>query len=340
MALTKTLSAAAEERFRASQLGKYATLAHAATANTGFDPTTVYTDRTLIGERGLDVFEADLENLRAADGSEYAIGKLASAFTVYLHHFIANGKELKIVTRSSVVKLTATVAADTAAGNVVASNGSFCKIDFTNEAAAQFAPVDPSLVTPVGYVYSGGVKVGGGVASPDGFHLQYSAGQLAFGPGDASGGDGIGGLTPIVLKQSDLNKVWKYGEKNIYSPDLPSGADVPTAGAPDDPYRPYIVVRSSRQYQGQNKDYLGKTIVAYIPTRDIALVLVQPHKPDDGGNTLDFYRDVLFNLSCEYAVGLDGSDSVLLYEYKTKKLMASPGARKDNYLEVAVVAKV
>lgn len=340
MALTKTLSTAAEERFRAGQLGKYVTLAHAATANTGFDPASVYTDRTLIGERGLDFFEATLEQLRATNGGDYSVGKLASAFLVYLFHFAASGKKLQIVTRSGAVKLTTTVAANTAPGNIVACNGSFCKLGYLDAATAQLVPVDPNGVTPVGYVYSSGAQTGGGIASPQGFHVQYNGGQLEFGPGDASGGDGIGGLTPILLKQADLNKVWKYGEKNVYSADLPQGADVPTTGEPSDLYRPYVVVRSSSQYKGQNKDSLGKTIVAYLPARDIALVLVQPNSPDDGGKALDYYRDLLFSLSCEYAVGLDGSDSAMLYEYKTKKLLVAPGTFKDNFLEVAVLAKV
>jgi hypothetical protein len=29
----------------------------------------------------------------------------------------------------------------------------------------------------------------------------------------------------------------------------------------------------------------------------------------------------------------------MLYEYKTKKFFASPGRKKDNYLEVAVLAR-
>ena len=37
MALHKTLSAVAEERFRMGQLGKYTTLAHAVTGSTGFE---------------------------------------------------------------------------------------------------------------------------------------------------------------------------------------------------------------------------------------------------------------------------------------------------------------
>ena len=147
-------------------------------------------------------------------------------------------------------------------------------------------------------------------------------------------------MTPILLKQLDLNKVWKYGDGSVYSSDLPAGFDAPKAGEPPAGSRPYVVVRNSSQYRDQNEEPVGKTIFAYIPSKDIALVVVQPDRPDDGGSKLDVYRDVLFSLSCEYAVGFDGSDSAMLYEYKTKKLMVSPGTRKDNYLEVAVLAKV
>lgn len=340
MALTKTLSAAAEERFRLAQLGKYSTLAHAATASTGFDPTSVYTDRTVIAERGLDFFETTLESLRAATGgSPYTIGRMGSAYVVYVPNFIAGAKKLKIITRASTIKLTSAVTANLDPGNLIAVNGSFCALETSDKAAATFNAIDPALVTPVGYVYSNGSQVAGGRASSDGFHAQFTNGQFEFGSGDATAGDGLGGLTPILLRQADLNKVWKYGEKNIYAADLPVGAQVPEKGAPPETYRSYIVQRSSSQYERANNEAAGKSILGYIPSKDIAAFVVQPDDPPQGGHLFDFYRDVLFNLKCEYAVGLDGSDSVMLYEYKTRKLLATPGPRKNNYLEVAVVAR-
>jgi hypothetical protein len=340
MALTKTLSAAAEERFRLAQLGKYSTLAHAATASTGFDPTSVYTDRTVIAERGLDFFEATLENLRAATGgSAYTIGRFGSAYVVYVPNFIAGAKKLKVITRASTIKFTSAVTANLDPGNLVAINGSFCALSTANKLAAGNTTIDPALVTPVGYVYSNGSQVAGGRASSDGFHAQFSNGQFDLGSGDATAGDGVGGLTPILLKQADLNKVWKYGDKNIYSADLPAGADVPEKGPPPEAFRSYIVQRSNSQYADVNNEATGKSIFGYIPSRDFAVFVVQPDDPEGGGHLFDFYRDVLFTLNCEYAVGLDGSDSVMLYEYKTRKLLATPGPRKNNYLEVALVAR-
>jgi hypothetical protein len=339
MALTKTLTAVAEARFRTAQLGKYATMGHAATANTGFDPTTIYTDKTLLAERGLDAAENTLEQIRAAAGDAYTIAKLASSFFVYVPKFITAGHALKIVTRTSAITLTATVASNAAANNLVAFNGSFCELSVLDELDAKIEPVDPTLVTPVGFVYSGGVNTGDGRASPDGFHVQLSSSQLDLGPGDAMGGEGLGGLTPVLLKKADLNKVWKYGEKNVYEGDLPSGSPPPETGEPPAIYRPFLTVRSSAQYKKANKQSIGKAIFGYIPSKDMAVVLVQPNNPDDGGSNLDTYRDLLFSLKCEYAMGMDGSDSVMLYEYKAKKLLAAPAMKKDDYLEVAVVLK-
>jgi hypothetical protein len=337
MALNINLDPLALERLRAGQLGKFNTLATAVAVNAGIDPAATFNDKTL-NDLDTELFEAGLDRLlaiNAADG--YAIGSLGSAYVVAKSNFSANGKKMRIIQRTSSSKtLSVTVKGDTATGNTVAINGSFCDIGYGTYGVATVTPVDPADVTPVGYVFKGGSNVGGGRTSPDGFFAQQgTTGAPTFGKGNATGGDGLGGLTPMIIKQpAPLNKVWRYGEKNVYA-NLPSGADAPATGDPGG-YASYLTVRSSKQYADQNKANLGKAMLGYHTTKDLLMVIVQENAPDSGGQKLDYYRDIFFNMGFENVVGMDGSDSVLFFDYKTKQLLVSPGSTKDNYLEIAV----
>lgn len=337
MALNINLDPLALERLRAGQLGKFNTLATAVAVNAGIDPAATFNDKTL-NDLDAELMEAGIDRLltvNAADG--YAIGTIGAAVVVAQSLFMGGGKKMRIIQRTSSSKtLTTTVKEDTAAVNRFAINGSFCDIGAITYALAGNGPVDPTDVTPVGFVFKGGSNVGGGRTSPEGFFAQQgTTGAPTFGKGNATGGDGLGGLTPIIIKQpAPLNKVWRYGEKNVYA-NLPSGANAPEVGDPGS-YASYITVRSSSQYRDQNKASLGKAMLGYHPTKDILLVMVQENDPDDGGHTLDYYRDLFFSLGYENVVGLDGSDSVMFYDYKTKQLLTTPGNRKNNYLEIAV----
>ncbi len=338
MALTKNISTQDEERFIASQLGKYYTLAHAAVANTGLNPTTVQSDKTVIGDRDDLAFDATLLRLFSMfPNDESAIGSLGSARIAAVNYFSIGGKKMKVILRGSGTDFMETIQSNSVPGNRVGFNGSFCGISYINLGLASQSPADPADVAPVGHVFAGGANVGGGRPSPDGFHVQYITGRgFSFGQGDATGGDGMGGLTPVIMKQPS-GKVWRYGEQNQYNSDLPNGSNPPLNGPPGNDFEDYLIVRSNLQYAAQIEAREGKTILGFFPGRDIAVVIVQPKNPDDGGLSLDVYRDMLFQRGCEFAVGLDGSDSATLYDYKTKTFLVEPGSLKNNYLEVAAI---
>lgn len=157
------------------------------------------------------------------------------------------------------------------------------------------------------------------VPSTDGFHILHSfdidpPSHFYFGQGDVPLylGEGVGALTPILMYNTTYNRVWRYGNKNEYT----NGITQPETGDPGI-NGPYLRVRSNSQYKEQNLDSkAGRNIIAYCEEKD---VLIQLAAEDGSAKNLDYYRDCLYNLGFEYAVGLDGGSSSHLYYYPKKK---------------------
>jgi hypothetical protein len=177
------------------------------------------------------------------------------------------------------------------------------------------------------------------IPSPFGFHIGYkfnvqSQSNFTFGQGDplVNMGEGIGASTPILIFNSTYNKVWKYGEKNIYQP----GHTGPETGDPESSAS-FITTRSNSQYKAQNQvDSEGKNIIAFCKSKDCLLIITVPHGYLKGKN-LDYYRDNLYRLGFENAIAVDGSTSVVKYNYSNKKYYAAPDKRKNNSIPLGLI---
>ncbi len=337
MALTNNLTTNGELAFRATTLGKFHSMAHAATYNMGFDPSSVNADRAVPIQSNENAVFAFLNNLATVTGANYSVSTVGSATCVYFKNFFANSGSIKVLRRTATETFLKTV--QNASGtNVIAVNGPL--FEFASGKSYQSTPNPVSDVIDIGKVYSSGSALGGTRDSSLGYKLQFSGGAFSWGQGDAAAGEGIGGLTPILLYQSAYSRVWKFGDSNVYDSSLPSNANAPAAGDPG-AYANHIVQRSNNQYKGQNGySNIGKNIFAYHPGQDAVVVLTQPQPSKIAvwsGEYLDFYRDWLFNKGFQYAVGFDGSNSVMLYEYKTKKFHVTPAVPKYNAMKTGIL---
>lgn len=334
------LSPEAEQRFRYSHFHKYSTFAQANLLNAGLPQPTLVPDPTVILEWAEPKFFGFLDDLLAANPvtNDYAIGSYQDGYIVYAPGFLGNNLEFLILERTATESFLDTVSSETTTGNKIAVNGSF--YDFASGKGysdAMLGPMAAADIVPIGAVYKGGVALSGTRSSPEGFFTQADGGGFSFGQGEASAGEGLSGLTPILLFNSTYNKVWKYGEQNVYDSSLPAGANAPGTGDPGT-YGQHLLIRSNLQYAGQNSNASGKTIFAYHSGRDAVVFFCQ----EDfyyGGKNLDYLRDQLYLQGFDYAVGFDGSTSSLLYEYSTKKFLVTPSRYKYNSMKIGVIIR-
>lgn len=329
MPLNKSLTTQEEQKLHASNLGNYQGLAHGVSHNAGLSPLSQQTSRTVNCSLSEDDFFARLDELETLNNNDgYGIGVLGPSYIVYIKGFNANSRSFKVINRTATEKISKTIK-NVGGSNKVAVNGSF--IDFNTYFVSPYTgPVPPAKVDTKGKSYAGGALLPNYQASPQGFSVKFAGSAFTFKQGDANGGDALGAMTPVLLYNSTHSKVWKYGgDGNKYE----SGATGPASGDPG-PSGSKLTVRNNLQYKDQNAAALGKTIFAWHPTRDAAVFIVQ--KNGIAGKKLDWYRDCLYTKGFQYALGFDGSDSAILYDYKTSKMLVVAGDAKDNSLRTAV----
>lgn len=113
----------------------------------------------------------------------------------------------------------------------------------------------------------------------------------------------IGNMGPLII--NGLN----FGPVNAYSPTQPNAKRL---GEPLPKHASHLVQRSNKRFSANMglASSTGKIVIAHIQSKNILLVLLQPH--GNIGISIIGLRDILSNLKINSAVYLDGSDSVML----------------------------
>jgi hypothetical protein len=349
-----------------SQLGKFATLGVAVVSNLGYgsyanlnhDPSVhlnnpaSFFDDLYEQSQQADFKKQIIEGLSDQEDIPFslAIDVESKAYVVFSYGFNDFQRKFKVYTKKAKESFLDTTRnyALSVFKSYFATNGSFYGFSevsglsgVTGYGTATFTALEPSDILVDGHVYQNGIRPNNinTEDSPQGFHVEHDGqGMFFFGEGDANGGDGLGALTPLLLYKSEYNRVWKYGEGNLYHESMPIDPNnpAPITGSPPNHLKQYIVQRNSSQYIGQEEAKSGKNILAYHPQKDIFLQIVQEHKSATG-KSLDYYRDALFNLGFQYAFGMDGSNSVMLYEYAGDKFHIMPAKHKYNSMVIGTV---
>lgn len=291
----------------------------------------------------LDQLQSDknyLSNYPNSDPYNYLIVKDGYANIAYISGYEIRSMVFNMFTRTATESFLTTTKNVVATQRFFATNGGFWGFKgnkYTGYAAATSGPLAPGETEVVGKVIHNGAAIAGLVykASPQGFYLDKDVPGLKFraGLGEASLGDGEGGLTPMLIYNETYNKLWKYGDGNLYE----SGSSGPDSGDPGDAAA-HITQRNNNQYVDSNSTDKGKCIFAWHRTRDTVIMIVE----ENGINSpydLDYYRDALFNKNFRIAVSLDGSDSAMLYEYFGQKFHATPATWKSNANTVGIIFK-
>lgn len=185
---------------------------------------------------------------------------------------------------------------------------------------------DPNSLLPSfevsGFVYQNGVQVIAGDSKPTrssagnqlmSFQYYQDQGQYQFDflyGKDPSKGDGLGGLSPIIFNQQLL-----------VSPGEP-----PEGG----------IINTGYHTLSKQSKTIGKHILAYRSDHqessvfdDSAFIFFVKDEVDPGLK-FNAIRNWLGRLDFDNAVGLDGSDSLLLYE-KPKRLLIKNGIKKNLF---------
>jgi hypothetical protein len=113
----------------------------------------------------------------------------------------------------------------------------------------------------------------------------------------------IGNMGPLII--NGLN----FGPVNVYSPIQPNAKRL---GEPSPKHATHLIQRSNRRFSANMglASSTGKVVIAHIQSKNILLILIQPH--GNIGISITGLRDLLSKLTINSAVYLDGSDSVML----------------------------
>jgi len=215
-------------------------------------------------------------------------------------------------------------------GYIVGINGPF--FDLTGAGIADVMtghdPVSPEDTMDVGRVRQNNATLGGR-ASPLGFHLvQNHDASIVAGPGDPPPRvrAGIGGLTPIIVAGRT------YNSTNVYS----GRHRGPATGEPPADLRPHLRYRSNGQFAdtAARPASTGKTVVAKCSAQRALLIVSQEDGVADGISFI-YIRNALAAMGCDMAVGLDGSDSALLWSSPGQFLVRS-GQDKDEGMKTGL----
>lgn len=183
-----------------------------------------------------------------------------------------------------------------------------------------------------GLVFKGGVNQfpnSSQAAGGDQMAIQYDSGtspSFTFRRmGEPDGGDGLGGLTPVLFKNNQ-------GEQFVFGAVAADATDT----SPKITFNPFYKQLLHTNSVGDTpRDGDGKHIFAYkrgstsLVTSDIALIIINENGIAPGVK-IDEIRDALYKLGFEYAMGMDGSDSVFLYERGGKPEFIISPESKDN----------
>ena len=189
---------------------------------------------------------------------------------------------------------------------------------------------DAKNTTPQGIVRGRDHELGGSSRKAM-FYIAWTEGPLggyAFGQGDppTDTTSALGGLGPVIINGL------RYGSQNRYRTGVPDGA--PSRGEPDQKYKGFLEVRSSKTYSSfvSSGPDVGKVIIGYGSGERPLRIVVQSNGISD--HSLDDIRDNLFNDGVTNAVFLDGSDSAMLFA--NGKFYVHQGGYKDRSNTVGI----
>ena len=347
MALINNLSVEVSNIFSDYQVGKYKTLNYGIYTSIGKDVNKIRDINALSPEMNIEQFynilDYELDNKNG--DNTYILKKIKGAFLIYMNKFLENSRKLELFNRiGTQTFMDAFPDKDNTNGNKkFAFNGSFVKIPNNDYPDEDEPTLNSNVVTAIGKVYHNNIELTNCVTtpSPEGFKLQYNISDesFTFGMGDCDAGDGLGGLTPILLYKPEYNKVWKFGDGNIYDDSLPPGSNPPKKGDPGE-YSKYILQKNNTQFVDQ--DYfsppVGKNIFAYNRNKDVVLNILSENW--DSWVDLHFWRDFLFKAGFTDAVAMDGGGSVTFYEYNIRKFRIMTSDEKNKALTVGCLIKI
>jgi hypothetical protein len=191
------------------------------------------------------------------------------------------------------------------------------------------APMAAADTTPQGRIVDSQATVGGGLSRPDHFHVACAVGPTygyGFGQGDpptAGKLSAVGGLGPLIIGGL------KYGVGNVYKP----GKTGPATGNPPGGLGDLVQKNNNTYKSVAGSASEGKVAIGRSSNHDKVIVAVLPHGASVG-LTMDGLRDKLFDVGCEDAVFLDGSNSVALKAGGTWHI--TPASHKNRANTIAV----
>jgi RHS repeat-associated protein len=160
-----------------------------------------------------------------------------------------------------------------------------------------------------------------GRSSPGTFYMSLDyEGNWSFGAGDPPKNSALafGGGVPMIVNDMP------YGEQNLYSEGVPSGA--PIDGPVASSYMPYLVQKSSGGYPSFNNETVGKTIVGYNSNTCAFIICVQENNVK--GLTLDVIKSYYQSWGFNNVLAFDGSSSATLVQ--DQQILVEPADYKDS----------
>jgi hypothetical protein len=336
MALTKNISVTSEEKLQKDFFGKFNSANSILGAAVGYiaDPTV---DDSFLDLKSKTFFQ-DVYKRTKSHTLKYKIFRLnKTTCCIVLPKFIANKIKLEIVTKPILSDTIAPYCAPIPFSNTFENTSN----SFVCNGNQVYPELSDNLFKIFGKVYQNNTRLfpGSSVISKNlpAFSLFidnlgntswtfWTPNPTEDGP---FSGNGFGGLTPVLFKP--LATVYKYGGLDDSDPTVIKSESY-------NKLLKYDLAHNNVSRQGAGKHILAYKGVGATPgtlENDMCLVIMN----EDGvlpGFAIDDVRDDLFNLGFEFALGLDGSDSVFLFERKNKPSYHI-GEKIKNYIEPSML---
>ena len=341
MALTKNITTQTENEFIKNLFGKYNTFDSILyssinySANLNDDPTLSFDDKDFLKKAYYKYQNGSLSEGRQ---QLYRIFKHnEDTYWIYIPRFLGN------LTPSLKTRFRAILKPETSVIpyhdpflsfmgyiNSISKNYLSSKIKIAVNGNQVFNSLGSNIFKNSGYIFVDGSQVAVGSSEAAGSNqmaLKYNYGNpstLNFSYGtEPNGGDGFGGLTPIIRKINST--IYRYGsEENVQEKIIQSSL-----------YNQLLKFDAPSQ---RSRARAGKHVFAYKapnggivdPRYEDVCVIILNKDSVDTGFEIDNIRDALYTAGFQNAMGFDGSDSVFLYENNGKpKVHIEAGVIKD-----------